>query len=185
MDDDGEKAVSYLTKVRDVLGWVWSAKYERCFLKTALDGIGIVITIFSNIVINVIHLQLCQDLDDFASLAVDVFEDDHRGKPEQQLSYHGVYQCLQDFLVWYLYIFPIWWFDISFRFCHDCTIWFLFCHPLQNHPHHNIMWQIYLNIFGPNICSYQFFDTNIFGYSFVWFSWSEYIRTFVPIEIEL
>ena len=26
------------------------------------------------------HLQLCQDLDDFASLAVDVFEDDHRRK---------------------------------------------------------------------------------------------------------
>ena len=26
------------------------------------------------------HLQLCQDLDDFASLTVDVFKDDHRGK---------------------------------------------------------------------------------------------------------
>ena len=37
------------------------------------------------------HLQLCQDLDDFASLAVDVFEDDHRRKLPDKGSLTVVY----------------------------------------------------------------------------------------------
>ena len=34
-----------------------------------------------------------------------------------------------------------------------------------------------------DVCSYWFFDTNIFKYSFVTFSWYKYIRIFVCIEI--
>ena len=73
----------------------------------------------------------------------------------------------------------------NFLFCHTSKIWqiYLYIRIFANtniHSYHIRI--IFLIWIYSDIRSYHFFDTNIFGYSFVSFLGYKYIRIFIRIE---